>query len=336
MTTNHHKFYNADIKEKYFQTIQNEATRETTIYAFKKATNTENILNKDVFEMNIDELGYLVADMSASTVDSAYNYACRFEYYIDWATVNGYRKTNINPFSGVEDRRKWAEKFVATRKKSLFTRDEILDMCEQLANYPDRALLLAIFEGISGEAFSELLNLQTRNLKEIDEKFYATLTNKDGEQRTIEISDKLFYYLHKADSAEIYYNKNGESESEKSSQSQFVDSPYIFKKLARGRKDGDIDAFYVRRKFQMFKELFGAKYLTAKEIENSGMLHMVHEFHQKNGVVTEENWEEIAEQYDTSFIKYQGQDVRNILSLKRKAAEKIFEDKYGYSLNVLA
>lgn len=330
------KFYNAEVKEQYFETFNNIATKETTEYAFKKAKNTEEKLKKDIYEMNIDELGDLLSAMSASTTDSAYNYACKFEYYIDWATVNGHRKTNINPFSEIDDRRKWAEQFVATRKKSLFTRDEILDMCEQLVNYPDRALLLAIFEGIGGEGFSELLKLQTKDLKEIDDKFYATLTNKDGTHRTIEISDKLFYFLHKADTEEVYYNKNGESDSIKSSESQFVDSPFIFKKLARGRKDGDIDAFYVRRKFQMFKDLFGAKFLTAKEIANSGMLHMVNEFYKQNGVVTDENWEQIAEQYDTSFIKYQGEYVRNILVLKRKASEKIFEEKYGYSLNVLA
>lgn len=329
------KYYNAEIKNEYFETFQNAATKEITEYAFKKAKKTEEDLRKDIYDMNIDELGDLIRSLGASTIDSAYNYAFKFQYYIDWASKNGYRKTNINPLDIIEDKKSWVEPFVARYKQSIFTRDEILDMCERLANYPDRAVLLGLFEGIVGEGYSELLNLRAKDLSEKDEKYFATLHNKNGEIRTIEISEKLYIYLNKADEAPVYYNKNGESESLRSSESILVESPYIFKKSARGKQEGKLDLFFVNRKFQLFKELFGAEFLRAKEVINSGILHMVNEFYQQKNHIEESDWVEIAEQYDTNFIEYKGKKQRNVIAIKEKANSQIFEEKYGYKVSEL-
>src|SRR6185437_4049524 len=138
---------------------------------------------------------------------------------------NGYRKTNINPLSSVEDKKEWVKPFVSTRKHYAFTRAEILDMCKELVNYQDRAVLLALFEGIVGKGFSELLNLKACDIKEIDDKYYATLhDNKSEESRTIEISDQLATCLYKADQEIEYQNKNGLSDSAKSSTSILVES----------------------------------------------------------------------------------------------------------------
>lgn len=329
------KYYNAEIKEKYFETFQNKTTQEITEYTFKKAKETEEDLKKDIFDMNIDELGELMRDLSASTLDSAYNYAFKLQYYIDWASENGYRKTNRNPLAELEDKKKWVEPFIATYKQSIFTREEILDMCERLANYPDRAILLGLFEGISGEGYSELLNLRAKDLSENGENYYATLYNKNGNERTIEISDKLYKYLMLANEATVYYNKNGESESQKSSQSILVDSPFIFKKSARGKQDGKLDLFFINRKFQMFKELFGSEFLRAKEIINSGILYRVNQFYQDKGYIEEKDWESIAVQYDAAFIEYKGNLMRNTFAIKEKANSKIFEEKYGYKVSEL-
>ena len=328
------KYYNAEIKEKYFATFTNKTTQEITEYAFKKVKKTEELLRKDIYEMNIDELGMAIKALSASTEDSAYNHSFKFQYYIDWATANGYRKTNINPLKNV-DKKEWVRPFVAKYKQSVFTRDEILDMCEQLVNYPDRAILLSLFEGIVGEGYSELLNLRKQDIKEIDGQQWVTLYNKDGEIRTIKISDTLAKYLYQADQATVYYNKNGNSESVKSSESMLIDSPNIFKKAARGKKDGKLDLFFVNRKFVMFKELFEIEFLRPKEVINSGILHMVNEIHQDKGYLTEEDWESIAEQFNTSFVKNNGREGRNIFSLKEKANSQIFEEKYGYKVSTL-
>ena len=97
------KYYNADIKEKYFQTITNETVREITEYAFMKAKETEVMLNKDMYEMDIDELAMVVKGMGVSTENSAKSQAFKIQYYIDWASTNGLRKTNINPLKNEEE-----------------------------------------------------------------------------------------------------------------------------------------------------------------------------------------------------------------------------------------
>lgn len=327
------KYYNAEIKERYFDTIENQATREITEYTFKKAKETEDAYEKDIYEMNKDQLGEVIKGLSASTLNSAYNYVFKLQYYMEWATKNGYRMTNLTPFDEIDDKKEWVKPFVAEYKQSLFTRQEILDMCGQLANDQDRAVLLGLFEGIVGEGYSELLNLRRKDIKEVSEGVYkATLHDKWGEIRTIDITEELAECLFKADVQPKYYNKNGESDSVKSSESILVESPYIFKKSARGKQEGKLDLFFVNRKFQMFKTLFGTKFLTTKEVVNSGILHMANELHQENGSLSEEDWEKIAIQYNTSFIKYKDQSHRNIFALKDKAKDKKFEEKYGYKL----
>ena len=324
------KFYNAKIKEEYLATISYPATRQMASYVFKKAKKTELSYKKDIYEMNLDELKDVIKGLKASTIDSAYNYLFKLQYYIDWAAK--YRSTRLNELAGITDKREWVSNCVFSFRQPVYKREEILEMCKQLDNYPDRAVLLALFEGIGGEGYSELLNLRSKDLTEKDGRYYATLYNKLGEPRTIEISEKLDEYLRRTDDETVYRNKNGKSDSLRSSESLLVPSPFIFKKAARGKQDGALDLFFVQRKFTMFKELFETSYITPKRIINSGMLHHVNEIHQKQGFMTHDDWVAIAEIFNTSIIKYNGEDVRNILTLKKKASEKKFKEVYGYEV----
>lgn len=270
--------------------------------------------------MNIEELKDVIKGLEASTIDSAYNYFFKLEYYIDWATK--YRTTTINELAAITDKREWVSKCVASFRQPVYKREQILDMCKELDNYPDRAVLLALFEGIGGEGYSELLNLRSKDLTEKDGRYYATLYDKHGNSRTLEISEKLDEYLRKTDDETVYRNKNGKSESIRSSESLLVPSPFIFKKAARGKQEGALDLFFVQRKFTMFKELFETSFITPKRIINSGMLHHVNEIHQKQGFMTYDDWITIAEIFNTSIIKYNGEDTRNILTLKKKLQKR--------------
>nr|WP_144509904.1 phage integrase family protein [Bacillus sp. FJAT-22090] len=328
------KFYNADIKERYFATIQNETTREITEYAFKKASKTEKIFGKDIYEMNINELAEVMKGLSASTPSSAYNQTFKFQHYIDWATENGLRQTNINPLETV-DKKEWVKPFVSEYKQSYFTREQILDMCNELINYPDKAILLALFEGISGEGYSELLNLRINDIKNLDGRYFAALKDKNDNQRTIEISEELAHYFDKANSATEYYNKNGLSDSVRSSRGTLVESSYIFKKSSRGKhkeKDEQLDLFFINRKFVMFKEIFGTKHLRPKEVINSGIMHMANEIFMRDGELGLDQLKEIADRFDTTYSKYNDEYFRNTHVIKERLDNDFFKETYNIKL----
>lgn len=322
--------FNEIIKRQYLNTIAHEDTKENVSYTFKKTCQTEKMYGKDIFDMNINELSDIMWAFEPSSTNSAYNCLHKLQQYIDWASVSGYRQTNINPFSFIENKRKWASQFVAVRKKSLFSREEILHMCTQLVNFPDKALLLALFEGISGYDFSELLNLRLTDLNQNNGVFSANLYDGQSGKRQIFISETLFEYLHETANTSIYYNKNGMSTSRRSSSSRFVETPSIFKKLARGNVENELDGFHVRRKIILFRKVFQSDYLTAKDIINSGVSAMIHDIYQNSGPLSEEKWVTVAEHYNTTHLTSNGNKRRDTLSLKRIIHEDLFIEKYGH------
>lgn len=324
-------FYNGEAKVKYLNSFDNKDTAYITSFVFIKSKETEEMFKKDIYEMSKNELGAVLGAQAASTEDSAYIKAVHLEQYIDWAITNGYAETNLNPLSNI-NKKEWTAQFVAKYKRTAFTRKQIKDMCDELVNYVDQAVLLCIFEGIIGEGYSEMLNLRTQDLKEIDDKFYATLYNKDGESRTIEISEELYVLLHKTDQQTEYINKNGMSETDKWSKSQLLDSPHIFKKTTKGKQEGKLNLFYVNRKFQIYKEVFGLKFLRAKNIENSGRMHMANELYKKDGGFKPEHLKLIAEHYDESMIRIGNYEERATTGIKTLLQSDLFEELYGYKI----
>lgn len=328
------KYYNAELKEKYLDTIENESTKYITSFPFQKAKTTEEQLNKDIYEMNIDELEYVMREQGSSSVDSAYVNTLRFEQYITWAIENGLLPNNINPITTLSDKREWASQFVAKYRQTVFTRDEILEMCKDLANDIDKALLLALFEGIVGSGYAELLNLRREHLNETKEGNYtATLYDADGSNRTINISKELYEFLVAADKQTEYFNKNGKAESERSATSELEETPYIFKKTTRGRQGGKLDLFYVNAKFtKVYKKVFDLKFIKAKNIETSGIMHMAHKLYSEKGKLTQEELKEIADQYNTSTSSYKGNEQRRTIVIKQILKSDLFKDLYGYEI----
>lgn len=327
----HEDFYNSEIKFEYLESFEEEKTAYITSFIFKKSKEIEEALRKDIYDMSKNELAEVMKALSVSSEDSAYIKAVQLEQYIDWAVEAGHVGSNLNPLSNI-NKREWSSQFVATYKQAAFTREKIIDMCDDLYNWGDKAVLLAIFEGISGEGYSEILNLQKKDLKEKNNKFYADLVNKEGKERTIEISEELYTYLSKTDDETEYTNKNGQVEGERWSKSQLLDSPYIFKKTTRGKQEGKLDLFYVNRKFQIYKEVFNLKFLRSKHIENSGIMHMANELHKRDGEFKQEHLLQIAEQYDTTFTKVGEREERVTSVIKLLLQSDLFENLYGYKI----
>lgn len=280
--------------------------------------------------MNLEELESVMYSLAASTADSVYNNTHRIEDYYIWAVENGLRRTNIIPLDGL-NKYEWGKRFVSNYKNKSYTREEVLGMCDELYNYYDKAILLALFEGIKGKGYSELLNLKPGDIKETKDGYEAHLEDGDGETRTISISEELYHYLKKSDSADTYYPNNGKMElSVIPTPMKYQDSPYIFKKINRGVKTGNLSSTFINRKFVMFKDLFGASFLRPAHIEVSGMMHMINELREKDGGFKPEHIHMMAERFQTP-INSVGEG-RNYTVATRKVNTPEFKKIYGYKV----
>lgn len=328
------KMYNEDIKEKYLQGIENEEVRELTRYTFAKTYESEEIYKKDLFEMSLNELENAMYGIAPSTSTSSYNSAIRIRNYIEWSSDNGLRRTNIIPLDAI-DLFDWSKQFVSTYKNRMYTREEILEMCDELYNYADKALLLALFEGISGTKHSELINLKMSDVSMTPEGFEASLMNEDGSKRTISISETLFSYLRIANGDKEYFPRNGNTHPDETIGSmEYLESPYIFKKIRRGKAYDDVklDSNFVARKIILFKNFFDSKYLNASRIAVSGMMHMMNELREADGGFKRDHVYIVAEHYDMPKYGSGSTHIRNYTAALRRVDNSEFNRLYGYSV----
>lgn len=322
-------FYNQEIKEQYLDQFDNYPQRTFSAFPLKKARRTEQIYEKDLYDMTTDEMEGVLGDLACSTANAVYNNIVSIEKYIDWAIGEGYRKSNLNPLKNI-DKVELSKNFVANYKNSYFTREQIEGMIIELENASDKAVLLGLFEGIKGKGFSELLNLVEKDIREKDDMYQARLTDKDGTVRVIEISELLAMSLIGSANSPVYFNKNGATG--RNATSPLEESSHVFKKAKRGKtKDQFLDYTFITRKFTMYKQIFGLRFLKAKHIVDSGMMHMANEL-SEDGTITSENLLAIANHYNTPYTHSGNVRYRNMTLVKRILDIPEFEELYGYKL----
>ena len=272
---------------------------------------------KDISEMNEIEIVWLLKKIQCSTITSAINHINTYKRYIDFKGV-------VNPFHNFDSYSELASEIVAKEKNKRYTRKDLLDMINELNNYTDQALLLALFEGIKGKSFSELLTLKTSNLENIGNEYFANVYDSGSQAfRRVKITETLYELLFKADKQDKYRTNNFMEIIE----TPFNESEFIFKKAKKGRQGGSVlDRHFITRKFVFFKEFFGNPYLSADDIVRSGMMYMAYTRYRKNHKIGKSELLEIGEQYNTIMATSNGKDFyRNITDIKRK----VFNDQLG-------
>lgn len=326
------KYYNEEVKERFINTLESHIVQKFSEYPLKKAMRTEKFYDKDLYDMTEEQIGEVLKDLSCSTVDAAYNNLLKIEEYIDWSIEEGYRKSNLNPITTLQNKREWSKQFVSSYRSYLLTREQILDKMKQLINDVDKAVLLSLFEGIEGKGFSEILNLRKKDIVKEGNQYRLNLKDDGQEEpRTIIVSELLANLLVKADSQEYYINKNGMTTSERYNTSKIEESVFIFNKTTRGKQGGRPDGFYVRRKFKEFKDIFAMEHLVTKHVKDSGICHMANEL-QVDEILSKDGMKEIAEHYNTSYTTAGTERYRNLTKVKQVIDTKQFEELYGYKM----
>lgn len=330
--TNEKEFYNEDIKNEYLNTLDNEIIYHSTVLLFRKSESVERVLGKDIYEMTYNELEDVAYALKNTSSNAVYNNVLKIENYIKWASDNGYRKGNLNPLENT-NKVEWSKKFVATRENYYFSRKDILDMMDELENNPDKAILLALFEGIKGKGFSEILNLKMSDITQQDGINWVRLYDDAGKERDLEISDELVYVLEKTDRQREYYANNGDNKKTgKNVASVYVPSDKIFKKTTRGNQsDNELTFTFINRKFIFYKEFFEMKFLKPKHITDSGIMHYANELSEEESIDAK-SIVEIADRFDTPMNTYNGKKYRNVTTVKKVIEIPTFKTLYGYEM----
>lgn len=320
--------YNQEFKEKFLASLDSEHKVSLFTSLFAKSSSYEEEFERDLYDFTMKDLDlfyYGIATPSENTLAVFHSIIIQ---YIDYAIKDGQRMSNINIFRNIAGTS--LGRYVASYKNQYLTLSEFNDFMKYVANDIDVAIYRSLFEGISGEQYSEIRNLKMSDIEETDGRILANLLEekKSGEtlERTIEITPQLFKDLQYANRQKEYVANNGTSVVHAAA--EVVDSPYVFRPVKRGaylNSNGQINMQTVFRKKILLNELTDGQIRNINTLVVSGMLHMANEIFRETGQLTDDDFFAIGEHYKKNIkSKYESRVLKHIKDLLRLGLEQLY------------
>jgi integrase len=322
---NMNKLYNPQIKEEFLKTYDNEQTQNTIRYLLFKAYSIEMILDKDLYNFSLGEVGQVLLNSDPLNLSVAKTNARFLTQYISWAIEKGLRNDNLNPLRGI-DANEWASKFVS-KKKIYFSENELFELESKLVNYQDKAIIRLLFESVNGHGVSEILNLKESDIDTNN----LTLKLKDikFDSREITVTKYCMDLIVGAISEREYMIQNG-TKTTGNTQLNLVQNDYVIRPVDRKTKDPDApaDKHTVYRRLAVLGELFDLPYLTVKNIHRSGMIKMARDKYLEHGSLEYEQLSDIAQAFGLRTVRVNGYDTYNTTILREYLNEQNIMELY--------
>jgi integrase len=319
--------YNEDVKEEYLKTLP-EGTSKVYRFAFYRSADTEEVVGKDIMFFHGDELKDILISSDHSTFNSIRLTLNVFESYLDWAAKNGKINSNINQAKTIKNDEL---KSYLTNKKILFSEEEIRNMMSEMVNAQDKIILqLIFFEGINGYEHSEVLNLTKSDIN-WTERILHLKDNKHGE-RTVKVSEETLNLIEKTIEQTHYQNKNGTATG-KTPELPLIDNEFVLRSSGtRNDSQDKADKHLIYRRISAMKDYFGLKYLTAKNIEKSGMISESVKQFEKSGKLTNEELKVVAEKFGVRKVTMNNYKIYNYSILKQFINADTIMDLYNINI----
>lgn len=256
-------YFNPERKKDYILYEGNTKDTKSIEGVFKTFKKYEEEMNRDICEMHTEDILKILLENYSKT--SGYSEKCRLEAYIEWCRAKNYCKVN------------WlAKKYCPKEKITALYKDKddryylseqkYNDYVKLISNYIDGAydlsIFMAIYEGIAGEQYSNLIHL----VKEDINVKNSTVRLYDG--RNKKVSKDLIKALLNSYNTNVLNNK---SLVMNLNNSLYADS--IWKSNREITEAGMLRKF--RDRLSKIKELLNDKDLNINNISGSGIFNYV-------------------------------------------------------------
>lgn len=167
---------------------------------FCQTNKYENILEKDVFDFNKEEIMNLYLMFRTKSVFYLASVNTVINSYITWAIKKGHSAHDDSPIKGIKETDLRSCISPIAKRKTIILEDELNATATALALNPsDQFLLLAPFYGIYGKELCELSCIRRENIN-YEQKTVFLCTN-----RTLKIPDRLVSIMLKSlDTYKLY------------------------------------------------------------------------------------------------------------------------------------
>lgn len=317
------ELYNDAVKKKFIKQFKEEEQPQL-ISIFRKGTEQEKYLNKDIYDFNSKEILELLTLLNRSTLSSIMSCWSHITKYIDWAIYQKITRgsTNLSRNLNINDVRNCLDK----GKKIYITLDEFKIMLETLVNPRDKAILILLFEGVQGYEYSEILNLKRQDIEEAIKNNNALIVkdNKYG-QRYVKVSDECLKICLESANQIVYQKKNGCSQAYKKD-IILSDTDYVIKNSRTGKSSVSIILNTMRYLFS--PDFFDYPYINPTRIKRSGVLYEGFKVYKEKGKLVTEDYINIiqkrSERYEDVHKKvYKVKEYMNEDEIKKYYAKEL-------------
>ena len=255
--------YNEKMKEGFIKDyMRSRVVAQTSLYSlFKKVEPYEMELGKDCSEFTEEEIVNMYHEFCARSHYVLLNYNVILKAYCAWKKYYHGLNNSVAYESITTD---MARDLISEDAKRVLSREEVTEIEDQLYNWTDKAIVEALFEGLSGNSMRDLVGIE---LHMIDIKA-KQLTLSDG--RVFDLTDRLLKFLVNA-CKEQEYMCYGETMRVK----KMIGSNKIYKERDNAHAADSEDKLFrwIYRKIQNFRKHVGIDSLTMKNLQTAGMVH---------------------------------------------------------------
>ncbi|MFJ3388856.1 hypothetical protein [Lysinibacillus sp. NPDC086135] len=317
--------YNKEYKMKFIKTLDvKEISEERYIYLFEKTAEVEFRIDKDLFDMNFEELEIVFYSSKRSKHRSLISFITTIKNYITWAKDNGYSSSSVHPIVEAINTA-FVDKYLYKEGLTYYTREELLSNIDKLVNVRDKAIVLAVFEGIRGKGLSELINLRFEDLSKKEDKYYVSLLSDEinFSNRQIEISKELYDLLE-----QTYWEK--EYTGKKGNKTRVADGEYILRKNRVGEGDIRFTVSMINSLFSnVIKNEFEDSQITVTSLLESGAMWYTNSLLKEDRIITKDIATDVMNRYGLYSFKGEKKDYPSFMRYKEIINDEFFDDSYG-------
>ncbi|TVY09897.1 tyrosine-type recombinase/integrase [Paenibacillus cremeus] len=287
------QIYNEEFKNE-FMSQYGKGTQKTLGRIFKISFNKESDLGKDLYDFNIEQIRQLLYLFRPTTEYSSKQNISWISKYISFALDSGAKK-GLNPLDFTPN--DWAIQFVNNQIKKYWTGEELDKIIDSCVNAQDGVVISLLRNGVSGKESSELLNLKASDVDRDNETL--TLTDDEGNRRTIKVSPQCIKLVVRA-SLELDYEKmNGEPNvNRKADIANLIDTEFVIKTANTNTKSySQSEKNIIHRRLTKIAADLQEPMFVPKHIAYSGMLEMANSLLGSKDQLSSEDYSLIMKQF---------------------------------------
>lgn len=253
--------YQSEMKESFIADyMKSRVVAQTSLYSlFRKTEKYEESLNKDCCQFTQDEVLKMYKDFKAKSVFVLLNYNVILKAYCAWQKYyNGLKTENV--YESIT--RQMLDPL--TPEMKVLSREDVTDIEDQLYNWTDKAVIEALFEGLSGNSMRDLVQVDADM---VDHK-RKQLVFPDG--RVFDLTDRLYNLLIKTFDETEYLCYGSTMRIKK-----LIGTGRLYKERDNAHAMDSDDKYFrwVYRKVQNARKHVGINDLTMKNLTTAGLIY---------------------------------------------------------------